>query len=407
MKNSEAKKSVIEKTLSIIAWFIFIIALLTALLSIFASFSSEKNGKEIFGVKFLIVASDSMSKSPISENEQVFFDAGDVIIIKTTKDNTNFKVGDVITFVSYNPDSYGKTLTHKIKEVNYSSSGKLIGYTTYGINTGKNDKVSVSPDTIIGVYSGKIPKLGNILAYLKTPAGYYLSILTPSVLLIIFFSINVGRYFGKKEALTEQTTVNTSQKITNLQIRVAVLEKEIKTSRATTKQIEQNKDISQTETTTTEELAFAIANASRTTFVQRFLRLDEKVKQYFDNLHNELCSYKKVHDRLSNKCMSYRVGRKLLAKITVRGKTLKLHLALDVSAFNKNVYHQNNLSSVKTYQEVPFTVKVKSERAKKNALKLIESLMSKNGAVKNQKYKQTNQIEILKNKTTNFKENTL
>ena len=177
MGKEKVKKTIFEKILSIFAWCVFVIAILTALLAVWASFSSDKNGKEIFGVKFLIVASDSMSKSPISENEEIFFDAGDVVIIKTTKDNTSFKVGDVITFISYNPDSYGKTLTHKIREINYSKSGKLIGYTTYGINTGESDRVLVSPDTIIGQYSGKIPKLGTMFSYLKTPAGYYLSIL--------------------------------------------------------------------------------------------------------------------------------------------------------------------------------------------------------------------------------------
>ena len=50
------------------------------------------------------------------------------------------------------------------------------------------------------------------------------------------------------------------------------------------------------------------------------------------------------------------MGRKLLAKITVRGKTLKLHLALDVAKFNKNVFFQKDMSSVKAYAEVPFTV---------------------------------------------------
>ena len=173
MTKKSLNKNVFEKALTIFAWISFLFATIIAVFSIFASISSEKNGKEIFGYKMLIVASDSMSKSPLSENEKVFFDAGDLIIVKTTKDNTKFKVGDVITFVSYNPDSYGKTLTHKIREVNYTGAGKLIGYTTYGINTGVSDKALVSPDSIIGEYSGKIPNLGNVFAYLKTPNGCY------------------------------------------------------------------------------------------------------------------------------------------------------------------------------------------------------------------------------------------
>ena len=138
--------------------------------------------------------------------------------------------------------------------------------------------------------------------------------------------------------------------------------------------------------------------ANRMTFAQRLLSLDQAVQQYFDNLHNELCSYKKVHERLSNKCMSYRVGRKLIAKITVRGKTMKLHLALDINAFSQSVYHQKDMSAVKAYAQVPFTVKVKSDRGEKNAIKLVEALMSENQTLKNQRYNQVNQIEILKEK---------
>jgi hypothetical protein len=64
--------------------------------------------------------------------------------------------------------------------------------------------------------------------------------------------------------------------------------------------------------------------------------------------------------------------------MTVRGKTLKLHLALDVNAFDKKVFSQKDMASVKAYTDVPFTVKVKSNRGKNNALKLVDALMVEN-----------------------------
>ena len=205
MKNSKTKKT-FEIVLSIFAWVTFVLAVCTAVLAIFASFSSEKNGKEVFGVKILIVGSDSMSRSAVSSannDEEVFFDAGDLIIINVAEDGSIYKEGDIITFLSYSPESYGQTLTHKIRKVHYTQSGKVLGYTTYGINTGVSDSTVVSPDMVLGSYSKKIPNIGSFFAFLKTPAGYYLSIVTPSVLLIIYFSVNVGRYFGRREALAE------------------------------------------------------------------------------------------------------------------------------------------------------------------------------------------------------------
>lgn len=194
-------KNIFDRILGIFSWLFFCLTVIMAVLSFFSSLSSEKNGKEIWGIKFLIVATDSMSKSIKSQDEQIFFNAGDLIFIKTDFNSLGFEEGDVISFFSLNPNSYGETLTHKIRKVNYSSSGKVVSYTTYGINTGVNDQVVVPPENIIGQYYGKIPKIGNIFAYFRTPAGYYLSILIPAVLLIMYFSVNVGNYLGKKEAV--------------------------------------------------------------------------------------------------------------------------------------------------------------------------------------------------------------
>ncbi len=109
-------------------------------------------------------------------------------------------------------------------------------------------------------------------------------------------------------------------------------------------------------------------------FADKLESADDSIKDYFKALDEKLTSYKKVHGRISQKCASYRLGRALKAKISLRGKTLKLHLALDVNAFNEKIYFQKDYKDIKAYEEVPFTVKVKSERGLKNAFKLIEAL---------------------------------
>ena len=193
------KKLIFEKIIGAFAWLSLFLAIVFATIALFASFSGEQNGKEIFGYKVLIVASDSMSKSPISDKEDIFFDAGDVIVIKIIDNPNVLKVGDVITFLSYNPGSMGKTLSHKIREIRYSDNGEIEGIVTYGINKGVNDIVEVKPEHLIGKYVFKIPKMGHLFSFLRTPRGFYLSILIPGVLLIIFFSIKVGKILGKQE----------------------------------------------------------------------------------------------------------------------------------------------------------------------------------------------------------------
>ncbi len=116
---------------------------------------------------------------------------------------------------------------------------------------------------------------------------------------------------------------------------------------------------------------------ARVPFKEKLLGSEEKVQGYYDEIYNKFISLRKMHARVSAKGVSFRLGRELVAKITYRGKTMKLHLALDVNAFDEKVYFQKDMGDVKAYAEVPFTVKVKSDRALKKALELIDALIAK------------------------------
>lgn len=140
------------------------------------------------------------------------------------------------------------------------------------------------------------------------------------------------------------------------------------------------------------EISFGV----RIPFKDKILGADKAVKSYYDIINNEFLSYKKVSGRVSISCASYRFGRNLLAKITYRGKTMKLHLALNVKEQDENVFHQKDFGDVKAYEEVPFTVKVKSDRGAKNAVSLIEKVCGKYGAVKKANFERIDSIKALK-----------
>ncbi len=387
MGQNKVKKKTYELILDLFMWLSLFLAVLLVVATIFATYSDKQNGKEIFGVKMFIVKSDSMSISSKSVNEKIHFNAGDVVLIKQVNDVYSFKAGDVISFISLNKDSYGQTVTHKIREVKYSTAGELIGYVTYGIHTGVNDQTLVQPENVVGVYVGKIPTIGYIFSFLKTPSGYFMSILIPCMLLIIFFSIKVGRVIGKKEAKQEFNSefVIFNDRIIALEKLAFTIADEREAVREITEEIiEEDK---------TENLE--IKAKTRYSFSEKLLALDTVKKEFFNTIHNQLTSYRKVNGRISKKCLSYRLGRKLLAKITVRGKTLKLHLSLSVDEFNNNVYFQKDLSSVKTYEDVPFTVKVKSNRGVNNAIRLINALMDKEGVQLKRNFEYVNAIKQL------------
>ncbi len=136
------------------------------------------------------------------------------------------------------------------------------------------------------------------------------------------------------------------------------------------------------------------------TFAEKMLDIDVRTQEYYDTLNNEFLTYRKMHARISKKCASYRFGRKLIAKISIRGKTMKLHLSLDVTKFPENIYFQKDMSDVKSYVETPFTVKVKSDRGLKKALELVQALVTKEGVEKKTRYTAVDSMEEIRHIVT-------
>ncbi len=134
----------------------------------------------------------------------------------------------------------------------------------------------------------------------------------------------------------------------------------------------------------------------RIPFAEKLLVLDPKVHGYYDEINNKFKSMRKINARVSTKGVSYRLGRDLVAKLTIRGKTMKLHLALDVNKFEDNIYFQKDMSDVKAYAEVPFTVKIRSDRGMRNASKLIDALVLEKGIEYKTRFNQVDSIAQIK-----------
>ena len=150
-----------------------------------------------------------------------------------------------------------------------------------------------------------------------------------------------------------------------------------------------------------EELVVGDANslqidAKRIPFREKLLGAEEKIQGFYNELYNKFISYRKMHARVSAKGVSFRFGRDLVAKITYRGKTMKLHLALDINAFDEKVYFQKDMSDVKSYVEVPFTVKVKSDRGLKKAFELIDALTFSKGIEQKTRFETVDAVAMLK-----------
>ncbi len=134
----------------------------------------------------------------------------------------------------------------------------------------------------------------------------------------------------------------------------------------------------------------------RVPFAKKLIALGKDVQGYYNLIYNFFQTYRKINPRVSVGGASFRFGRELVAKLTIRGKTMKLHLALNVNDFNEKIYFQKDDSDVKAYQEIPFTVKVKSERGTKKALELIAAMCVEKGIEKKARFTEVDSLKEIK-----------
>ncbi|MDE7329262.1 MAG: hypothetical protein K2N57_05920 [Clostridia bacterium] len=118
------------------------------------------------------------------------------------------------------------------------------------------------------------------------------------------------------------------------------------------------------------------------TFTAKLIQSSETVKDYYTELKNELLSYKKVHSRMSKKRESFNFGRNCLARLTVRGKTLRLHLALDANTYEETKYKVEDTSEIKSLADTPLLYRIRNDRRLKYAKDLIAAVMEKYGVQK-------------------------
>ena len=111
-------------------------------------------------------------------------------------------------------------------------------------------------------------------------------------------------------------------------------------------------------------------------FEARLIQSDERTKNYYSELKNELMSYKKVTARMSWKHEAFRRGRPTVAKFVFRGKTLCLCLALDPKAYDGSKYIVDDMSDVARFAGTPLLYRIKNDRRLRYAKELIAVLLA-------------------------------
>lgn len=117
-------------------------------------------------------------------------------------------------------------------------------------------------------------------------------------------------------------------------------------------------------------------------FKARFIQSSDEIKQYYVKIKNELLAYKKVGARMSWKRESFYKGRETIARLTFRGKTLCLYLALDPAKFAESKYAVEDVKEIASYADTPCLYRIRSDRRENYAEELIAELMTEKGIPK-------------------------
>lgn len=182
---------------TILVWLVVVLAVFMMVFTIVSVTTFNSNQRTLFGYRALIVMSDSMSATD--------FSAGDLVLTRYVDPDT-LQPGDIIAYSSLDPDSYGETITHKIRSRTTNASGEP-GFVTYGTTTDTDDAIIVTYPYVLGKYTGRIPKAGSFFLFLKTTPGYIVCILLPFLLLILMEGVHCIRLF-KQYKSEQQTELN-------------------------------------------------------------------------------------------------------------------------------------------------------------------------------------------------------
>ena len=155
---------------------VFAIIILVVTSLIIQKYILKEEVPNIFGYKILQVMSGSMSGE---------FETGDTILIKEIKNESDLKIGDVITYrIAKNT-----LVTHRI--VNITKIGESLNYTLKGDANNVEDSEKILFSSIEGIYVKKLILIGKIISFMQKPYGMVIIFVVP--ILLILYIINAER----------------------------------------------------------------------------------------------------------------------------------------------------------------------------------------------------------------------
>lgn len=159
-------KTTAKVTKKIIHVKLMLLVLMILPLAVFTLLTSKSS--ILAGIRSMVVLSGSMEPT---------MHVGSVVYVMP---QSTYSKGDIISFTN----DAGATVTHRIAEIT-KSNGTTV-YQTKGDANKVQDSQSVSTKNVIGKMFISIPYVGFVIEWLKTPAGFLIAVILPTVIFVAF-----------------------------------------------------------------------------------------------------------------------------------------------------------------------------------------------------------------------------
>ena len=195
----------------------------------------------------------------------------------------------------------------------------------------------------------------------------------------------VNNYYGEKpaEETKEETPVATEEvKEEPKEAEEPVVEEKVEEKIEETVTEEPVAEETVEETTETPEVKAARKKA--VPFMKRLEEADPDLKSKYEELA-AYCDEYGLHGRMSVSHDTYRLHKVRYVVFSIRGKAIKMHVAVDPKSYENTTMTIKDDSSKEKYSDVPGYIRVKSTLSVKRAKQLIDDAMAKAGIEKKAK----------------------
>lgn len=194
-ENTEKKSTALHKLLTvtgIVLCIVFGFMLLCNLTIIIKGTIDPEKPPAVLGITPMAVLSGSMSGDAPDHIE-----VGDLIFIGKTEPE-DLEVGNIIAFMQNKV-----VVTHRIVDIQTDENGGLLFHTQGDANNAP-DKDPVPETALVGIYKGRIPKMGDLAIFMQTPLGMVIFVGIPLAAFILYDVLRRQRYAEKESKRTAE-----------------------------------------------------------------------------------------------------------------------------------------------------------------------------------------------------------